>query len=337
MPYDLREEDDRDLKSEAPKYLRDCIEGLLASEDPSKMEASLKNVEKLVCAEMDDLEDVCEELVKVLLHLQDQYSTDMFGELRHSAIVAVLIRCPEQIACYLTEEFFAPNYNLQQRMDMLSVLADAAQRLSTPVEITKTKEVPRRFPLPQAESYKSLQAIPEWQKIVQERINGKTKRFTKGPSHPQPKPVANKFASVAGYFFFPLMKNFDSKVNTLDLLGEDTLVLGRLVYTLGIIMYSARETPIARNMGKALLEFTWALKYHSESFVRQALIFAQAMVAVSVPSATLLNDAPGELSELYDWLKTTVQNDTDADSVKAAFQTLVLLEDVFKSQVVVHG
>lgn len=337
VPYDLREEDDRDLKSEAPKYLRDCIEGLLASEDPSKTEASLKNVEKLVCAEMDDLEDVCEELVKVLVHLQDRYSTDMFGELRHSAIVAVLIRCPEQIACYLTEEFFAPNYNLQQRMDMLSVLADAAQRLSTPVEVTKTKEVPRRFPLPQAESYKSLQAIPEWQKIVQERIDGKTKRFTKGPSHPQPKPVANKFASVAGYFFFPLMKNFDSKVNTLDLLGEDTLVLGRLVYTLGIIMYSARETPIARNMGKALLEFTWALKYHSESFVRQALIFAQAMVAVSVPSATLLNDAPGELSELYDWLKTTVQNDTDADSVKAAFQTLVLLEDVFKSQVVVHG
>lgn len=336
VPYDLGEEDDSDLKSKAPKYLRDCIEGLLASEDSSKMEASLKNVEKLVGAEMDDLDDVCEELVKVLLHLQDQFSTDMFGELRHSAIVAVLIRCPEQIACYLTEEFFAPNYHLQQRMDILSVLADAAQQLSTPVEITKTKEVPRRFPLPQAESNKCLQAIPEWQKIVQERIDGKTKRFTKGPSHPQPKPVANKFASVAGYFFFPLMKNFDSKVNTLDLLGEDTLVLGRLVYTLGIIMYSARETPTARNMGKALLEFTWALKYHSESFVRQALIFAQAMVAVSVPSSILMNDAPGELSELHDWLKTIVQNDTDADSVRAAFQTLVLLEEIFKNQVVVH-
>ena len=337
LPYDLDEDDDAGSKSNSPKFLRDCIEGLVASDDPSKTEASLKSVEKLVCAELDDLEDVCVELVKVLLHLEDRYSTDKFYETRHNAMVSVTIRCPQQIACYLTEEFFAPNYNLQQRMDMLNILADAAQQLSAPAEISKTRAVPRKFPLPQADSLKSLQAVPDWQKIVQERIDGKTKRFSKGPSHPQPKAVANKFAGVAGFFFFPLMKNFDSKVNTLDLLGDDTLVLGRLVYTLGIILYSARETPIARNMGVALLEFTWALKYHKEAFVRQALIFAQAMVAVSVPSSTLMSDAPGELFELHDWLKTTVQSDTDGDSVKAAFQTLVLLEDIFKNEVTVHG
>lgn len=337
LPYDLDEEDNTSSASSSPKYLRDCIDGLLASEDPSKTEASLRNVEKLVHAGLDDLEDVCVELVKVLLHLQDRYSTDKFCELRHNAMVSITIRCPQQIACYLTEEFFAPNYNLQQRMDMLNVLAHAAQQLSAPVEINKTRAVPRKFPLPQAGDLKSTQGIPEWQKIVQERIDSKTKRFAKGPSKPQPKAVANKFAAIAGFFFFPLMKNFDSKVNTLDLLGDDTLVLGRLVYTLGIIMYSAKETPAARNMGPALLEFTWALKYHQEPFVRQALIFAQAMVAVSVPSSTLLSDAPGELFELHDWLKTVVQSDNDADSVKAALQTLVLLEDLFKSQVVVHG
>lgn len=337
LPYDLGEEDDTSSVSSSPKYLRDCIEGLVASEDPTKTEASLKTVEKLIRAGLDDLEDVCVELVKVLLHLQDKYSTDKFCELRHNAMVSVTIRFPQQIACYLTEEFFAPNYNLQQRMDMLNVLADAAQQLSAPAEITNTRAVPRKFPLPQAGSLESAQGVPEWQKIFQERIDSKTKRFAKGPSKPQPKAVANKFASVAGFFFFPLMKNFDSKVNTLDLLGDDALVLGRLIYTLGILMYSARETPIARNMGTALLEFTWALKYHQEAFVRQALIFAQAMVAVSVPSSTLMNDASGELFELHDWLKTVVQGDNDADSVKAALQTLVLLEDLFKNQVTVRG
>lgn len=336
LPYDLDEDDDTRSKSNSPKFLRDCIEGLIASEDPSKTEASLKSVEQLVCAGLDDLEDVCVELVKVLLHLEDRYSTDKFYEIRHNAMVSVTIRCPQQIACYLTEEFFAPNYNLQQRMDMLNVLADAAQQLSAPTEIAKTRAVPRKFPLPQADTLKSVQAVPEWQKIVQERIDGKTKRISKGPSCPPPKGVANKFAGVAGFFFFPLMKNFDMKLNTLDLLGDDTLVLGRLVYTLGIIMYSARETPIARNMGVALLEFTWALKYHKEAFVRQALIFAQAMVAVSVPSSTLMSDAPGELFELHNWLKMTVQSDTDADSVKAALQTLVLLEDIFKNEVTLH-
>lgn len=337
LPYVLDEDGDTTSKCNSPKFLRDCIEGLMASEDPSKTDASLKSVEQLVCAELDDLEDVCVELVKVLLHLEDRYSTDKFYEIRHNAMVSVTVRCPQQVACYLTEEFFAPNYNLQQRMDMLSVLADAAQQLSAPTEVTKTRAVPRKFPLSQADSLKSLQAVPEWQKIVQERIEGKTKRISKGSSCPQPKGVVNKFASVAGFFFFPLMKNFDVKVNTLDLLGDDTLVLGRLVYTLGIIMYSARETPIARNMGVALLEFTWALKYHEEAFVRQALIFAQAMVAVSVPSSTLMSDAPGELFELHNWLKTTVESDTDVDSVKAALQTLFLLEEIFKNEVTLHG
>ena len=337
LPYDLDEDGDTSRKPNSPKFLRDCIEGLIASEDPSKTKASLKSVEQLICAELDDLEDVCVELVKVLLHLEDRYSTDKFYEIRHNAMVSVTIRCPQQIACYLTEEFFAPNYNLQQRMDMLNVLADAAQQLSAPTEISKTRAVPRKFSLPQADSLKSLQSVPEWQKIVQERIEGKTKRISKGPSCPQPKGVVNKFAGVAGFFFFPLMKNFDLKVNTLDLLGDDTLVLGRLVYTLGIIMYSARETPIARNMGVTLLEFTWALKYHKEAFVRQALIFAQAMVAVSVPSSTLMSDAPGELFELHNWLKTTVESDTDVDSVKAALQTLVLLEEIFKNGITLHG
>lgn len=337
LPYDLDDEEDRDSNSYSPKHLRDCIDGLIASDDPPKTEGSLKALQKLINAGLDDLEDVSVELVKLLLHLQDKYSTDKFCELRHNAMVSVTIRCPQQIACYLTAEFFAPNYNLQQRMDMLNVLADAAQQLSAPAEVTKTRAVPRKFPFPQAGSAKTADGIPEWQKIVQERINSKTKRFVNGPSKPQPKAVANKFAGVAGFFFFPLMKNFDSKVNTLDLLGGDTLVLGRLIYTLGIIMYSARETPIARNMGMALLEFTWALKYHQEEFVRQSLIFAQAMVAVSVPSSSLVNDAPGELFELHDWLKMIVQNDSDADSVKSALQTLVLLEDLFKNEVIVHG
>ncbi len=32
---------------------------------------------------------------------------------------------------------------------------------------------------------------------------------------------------------------------TLDLLGEDHIVLGRLVYTLGIIMYAATNAPVS--------------------------------------------------------------------------------------------
>lgn len=331
-PYDLGEEESAN-DSKAPRYLRDCIESLLETENPSKSEASLKVVKKLVCAEPDELQEVCVELVKVLLHLQDRFTTEDFIELRHSAMVAVTIRFPKKIAEYLTGEFFGPNYNLQQRTDMLNVLSDSAQQLSAPKEIVKVSLVPRKFSTPCSEAPTILENIPEWQVFIQERINSKTKRFIQGPSKPPPKAVANQFAAVAGHFFYPLMSKFDGKCSTMDLLGDDSFVLGKLLYTLGIIMFSARGTPSARNMGRALLEFTWALKFHSEPHIRQAVMFTQAMVFLSLPSALLLSDMPSELFDLHDLLRETVQSDASAECRKAALQSVLLLEEIFKSEI----
>ena len=58
------------------------------------------------------------------------------------------------------------------------------------------------------------------------------------------------------------MNRFDQSTNTLDLLGEDSLVLGNLLYTLGTIMYAATNIPLAVSMATALLDFLWALRYH---------------------------------------------------------------------------
>ena len=330
-PYDLEEDDNVD-DCRAPKYLRDCIEGLLESENPSKTEASLRVVKKLTCAEPDELGEICVELVKVLLHLQDQYSIKDFVELRHSAMVAVAVRFPKNIAEYLTEEFYGPNYNLQQRLDMLGVLSDAAQQLSAPKEIAKVNLIPRKFHNLRPKVPMTLESIPEWQVFIQERINRKTKRFSQGPSRPPAKAAANQFASAAGYFFYPLMTKFDVNCNTMDLLGEDSFVLGRLLYTLGSVMFAARSAPSARNMGRTLLNFTWSLKFHSEPLIRQAVMFTQAMVFLSVPSGLLLSDASKELFELHDLLKDVVQNDANAECRKAALQAILLLEDVFKSE-----
>ena len=83
-----------------------------------------------------------------------------------------------------------------------------------------------------------------------------------GPSKALPTPVPNKFTNVAHLFFFPLMNRFDQPVNTLDLLGQDSLVLGNLLYTLGTVMYAATNLPLVPAMAAALLDFLWALKYH---------------------------------------------------------------------------
>ncbi len=64
---------------------------------------------------------VCVELVKVLLHLSDQYFLDNFVPLRMSAMVSLAVCSPDLVASYLTAEFYAPNYSLRQRMDVLEV------------------------------------------------------------------------------------------------------------------------------------------------------------------------------------------------------------------------
>ena len=58
------------------------------------------------------------------------------------------------------------------------------------------------------------------------------------------------------------MNQFDQSINTLDLLGQDSLVLGNLLYTLGTVMYAATNIPLAGAMATALLDFLWALRYH---------------------------------------------------------------------------
>ena len=84
-----------------------------------------------------------------------------------------------------------------------------------------------------------------------------------GRSKVSPTAVPSRFADEAPLFFFPLMTSYDRPQGTLDLLGQDSLVLGNLLYTLGTVMYAANNSPLAPAMGVALLDFTWALRYHS--------------------------------------------------------------------------
>ena len=109
-----------------------------------------------------------------------------------------------QVATYLTEEVYGPNYNIRQRLDILEALVDAAQELSSLNNVQKQQET---------EKGKSQESIPhsddqDWRKIVEERIAKKTRRFAHGHKLPSPATLS-RFAPVAGYFFFPLLAKYD--------------------------------------------------------------------------------------------------------------------------------
>ncbi|KAK3595114.1 hypothetical protein CHS0354_002366 [Potamilus streckersoni] len=330
VPYDMSD-DVKVTKVKQPKYIRDCMEGLIISDDPERVEVCLAVAETLIRSNPDGLQEISVEFTKILLHLSDSLSLPGFAAARLKAMVALCVLHPTQVADYLTNEFYDRNYNIRQRLDMLEVLASAAQELSQPVDPQKgSTDVAPKSKIQELKGHQD--GSETWQQIVQKRIDSKTRRFAKGRTKPEPTPVPNRFAPVAGYFFYPLMKNFDRKENALDLLGEDVLLLGRLVYTLGMVMYAAINIPNVRHMGSALLEFIWVLRFHKDSGVRQALLFAVAMVFLAVPAHYLITDLQEEVGETKIWLEDIIDKDPNTHCKTSAMQSLVVLENSIKQE-----
>ncbi|NXN12622.1 TELO2 protein, partial [Indicator maculatus] len=326
IPYDMSE--DKELQAKAPLYLRDCIEVLTGCEDVDKWEATVKALESLIRRNPATTREVSVELAKILLHLEEKTCTEGFAELRQRAQVAVLTTDPIPVAQYLTSQFYSLNYSLRQRVDILDVLVLAAQELSCPKSHGKTKHSVTSKPgiqlLPGSDSSK------DWRRIVDERIKSKTRRIATGQTQVELASGPNEFNSVAGHFFFPLIQHFDRPLTTFDLLGEDHFVLGRLVHTLAVLMYLAVNTVAVTAMGKALLEFVWTLRFHTDCYVRQGLLSCVSSLLLSVPAERLLEDMTEELLEAQAWLGDVVEKDPDGDCRRLALHNLLLMENLKK-------
>ncbi|XP_060117034.1 telomere length regulation protein TEL2 homolog [Heteronotia binoei] len=325
VPYDMSE--DKELrKAKAPAYIRDCIEILTGPEDGDRCEAAMGILETLIRRNAATAREVSVELAKVLLHLEEKSYIEGFVGLRQRALVALAVTDPVPVSHFLTSEFYSLNYSLRQRMDTLDVLATAAQELSRPVT-----SKPLSLKEPGIQILSGDNPDPSnWRQVVEERIKSKTRRFAKGPSRAELPSTPNKFGPVAGHFFFPLLQNFDRSLTTFDLLGDDHMVLGRLAHTLAILMYFAVNTAVAAVMGKALLEFVWTLRFHTDAYVRQGLLSSVSSTLLSVPAERLLEDMAEELLETQAWLADVAERDPDGDCRSLALQNLLLMENLKK-------
>ncbi|XP_071965448.1 telomere length regulation protein TEL2 homolog [Antedon mediterranea] len=330
-PYDMS--CDAPVRSvQTPVYIRDCMKGLMSHDKPDLFEASLEVVANLVSI-APDFHEVCVEYMRIMLHIEDRFNTTDFSHLRHSAMVAAAVRAPKLASGVLTKEFYDRNYNIKQRLDMLEVLAEASQQLSKPDTGVHKTNVDQNIPVSRNVD-KSLATTEHWKDIVQKRIDSKTRRFSKGSRKPAPEPKENRFAEYAGCFFFPLIRQYDNSMNTMDMLGDDFLLLGRLLFTLGIIISSAENAPVLRQMAKSLLELIWVLRYHTQPFVRRGLLFALSMVLLTVPSFILVDEMQDELMECRHWLKDILCKDTDVESCKLAAKAGDLLDYNMQKEIV---
>ncbi|XP_029934081.1 telomere length regulation protein TEL2 homolog [Myripristis murdjan] len=328
-PYDMSG-DQKMSKASPPRYLRDCLEAFISSDDAVRVELSLRAAEGLVRKNVFTTKEISVQLTKVLLHMEDKYSIAGFLALRQATMVALTVTDCVPVTQYLTTEFYSLNYSLRQRMDILDVLALSAQELSQPI-------TDKGDPSKGSALTSDLTPYPgnnpvHWRQVVERRIQSKTKRLRKGATQPPAKVTPNRYAPVAGHFFFPLLKNYDRPQATFDLLGSDYLVLGRLIHTLGLLMHLAVNAPVATQMGRALLDFVWVVRYHTDQMVRRGVLFAVCAVFLSMPSHSLLVELSDQLLEARVWLADVAESDADADCRSLAVQSLVLLDKSLRKQ-----
>ncbi|KAJ8245793.1 hypothetical protein GJAV_G00260380 [Gymnothorax javanicus] len=326
-PYDMSE--DKELtKAAPPLYLRDCLEVLRTSEDPERVELSVRAAAGLVRKNVSTAREVSVQLTKVLLHLENKYNLPGFQRHRQAAMVALTVTDSIPVTEYLTTEFYSLNYSLRQRLDVLEVLALSAQELSEPITEQALPSVGNR---PASAVRDSSDDPLNWQLVVEQRIRSKTRRFTKGVSQPPATPCANRFAPVAGFFFFPLLRNYDKPQVTFDLMGSDHMLLGRLIHTLGLLMHLAVNAPVATQMGRSLVDFVWAVRYHVDQVVRRGVLFAICSVILAMPNQNLLSELSDQLLETRAWLADVAEGDPDSDCRSLAMQCLLLLEKSLKA------
>ncbi len=206
---------------------------MIYSDDPEKIEISMKSVEKLCDAYHFELEEICVELLKVLLNKSNVYAMGDFEDIRMNAMISITVHYPKECAIFLTNQFYQAGYTLTQRTDILHVLAMSVQKLSNPNEspifdkrILKHQNVSNLIPFNLNNSNSSNS---DWKEIVKKRIETKTRikvykfsrnigfniysklniEFKVSAKTSVQKTKENKYSDVYGYFFFPLLRSFD--------------------------------------------------------------------------------------------------------------------------------
>ena len=67
-------------------------------------------------------------------------------------------------------------------------------------------------------------------------------------------PGKNNFASLAAAFMLPIMRDYDKKAHGVDFLESGFIVLGKILYTLGVCMECITAQPEAIVLGANLLD-----------------------------------------------------------------------------------
>ncbi|XP_022923797.1 telomere length regulation protein TEL2 homolog [Cucurbita moschata] len=350
QPYDLSD-DDTDLKKKL-SHLVDVVGSLRKSDDVEGVERALDVSEKLIRASPDELRHVASDLVRTLIQIRCsdiavEGEEDSTEDKRQRALVALVVMCPVESLNILNKLLYSPNVDTSQRIMILDIMTDAAQELSNTKTmkpkhrsrtlIATTAEtqpwfLPSSKGPPGAGSWKEISGtgnLPNWSNSYERELplkpshvkRGKTRRWSLRSANMQNTEMElshNKFPGHAAAFMLPAMQGFDKKRHGVDLLNRDFVVLGKLIYMLGVCMKCAAMHPEASVLAPPLLDMLRSseVSHHKEAYVRRSVLFAASCILIAIhPSYVVSSLLEGnvEISEGLEWVRTWSLHVADSD------------------------
>ena len=303
MPYDMSN-DTRLIKTKKPIYLKDCLEGLMNTEDPEYNSTCLQCLPDLIDKNRAQASELAVDFVRVLLFL-DKDEDEELKECRFKTMVKLCNLNPMNLAHYLTDQIYDRNLSIVRKLEVLDMIVESARELSS-LEHHRSIEDTNKV--------KSIQNIvrhskPEYERIIEERLKSKTKILCS--SHKLPLSTKNEFIQYVTYYFYPLINRFDRKDVTLKFEEDDYFVLGKLILTLAELLKSVSQTHLTRKMAIALVEFLNVFKHHPESYVRKAITMCIHSILTNVPNYFLFEELQPDLLSLRDFLLNLKQLDPE--------------------------
>eukprot|EP01018_Ginkgo_biloba_P023895 Gb_35463 [translate_table: standard] len=129
----------------------------------------------------------------------------------------------------------------------------------------------------------------------------------------------NRFPPYVAAFMLPVMHGYDKRRHGVDLLGRDFIVLGKLIYMLGVCMESAALHPEASALAPALLDMlsTREISSHPEAYVRRSTLFAASRILIALhPSlvAAALSGGDHQIARGLEWIRNWALHVANDDS-----------------------
>ncbi|CAL0320048.1 unnamed protein product [Lupinus luteus] len=356
QPYDLSD-DDSDLKKNISQ-LTDVVVALRKTDDADGVERAIDVAEKLIRASPDELKHAARDLTRTLVQVRCseislEGAEDSMEDKRQRALIALAVTCPFESLETLNKILYSPNVDISQRIMILDVMTEAAQELAES-KVMKPKHqnsslisvvsdsrpwfLPSSTGIPGAGSWKEILGTGpflNWSNSYERELpskpnqvnKGKTRRWSlRSPSAQQNLMECshNKFPMYAAAFMLPAMEGYDKKRHGVDLLGRDFIVLGKLVYMLGVCMKSIAMHPEASVLAPSLLDMlrTREICHHKEAYVRRAVLFAASCILVALhPTyiSSALLEGNVEISTGLEWIRTWALDVADSDTDRECY------------------